>query len=160
MSIADRMAILENGRIRQTGRPSEIYDRPASEYVARLLGSPMINLLGLTREGGCSAGAGTIRLDGTVVPDGASGIGIRPEDLKAEPWNTGRAGKPARVFEVEPLGGFTVVTISAGEAKLRALLRGQPVIAVDSEVALSCDPRKVHFFRPDGQALPPAGSGA
>jgi multiple sugar transport system ATP-binding protein len=66
---------------------------------------------------------------------------------------------PAKVFEVEPLGGFTVVTISAGEQKLRALMRGQPRIEVDSAVALSCDPRRMHFFRPDGQALAPAGQG-
>ena len=49
--------------------------------------------------------------------------------------------------------GYTVVTISAGEEKLRVLMRGQPQVTVDSSVALSCDPKKMHFFRPDGQAL-------
>lgn len=156
MSIADRMAILEEGKIRQIGRPPEIYDHPASRYVARLLGAPAINLLGIERSEGLSAGAGTIQLSGHAVPEGAAGIGIRPEDLKAEPWTAGRPGVPARVYEVEPLGGFTVVTLSAGEEKLRALMRGQPRIEVDTDVALSCDPRKMHFFRPDGQALAPA----
>jgi multiple sugar transport system ATP-binding protein len=159
MSIADRMAILESGHIRQIGKPSDIYDHPASQYVARLLGSPAINLLGIDSGNGRSAGAGTIQLGGSAVPDSATGVGIRPEDLKAEPWVEGRAGVPAKVFEVEPLGGFTVVTISAGEQKLRALMRGQPRIEVDSAVALSCDPRRMHFFRPDGQALAPAGQG-
>jgi multiple sugar transport system ATP-binding protein len=153
MSIADRMAILENGAIRQIGKPSDIYDHPASQYVARLLGAPAINLLGIDRSSGVTAGAGTIQLSSEVVPNGASGVGIRPEDLRAEPWTDGRAGVPARVYEVEPLGGFTVVTISAGDEKLRALMRGQPKIAVDSAVALSCDPKKMHFFMPDGQAL-------
>jgi len=160
MSIADRMAILENGGIRQIGKPSDIYDHPASQYVARLLGAPAINLLGIERGNGVSAGAGTIALAGNAVPDHAVGIGIRPEDLRAEPWTEGRAGVPARVYEVEPLGGFTVVTISAGEEKLRALMRGQPKIAVDSSVALSCDPKKMHFFMPDGQALAPVGAEA
>ena len=45
MSVADRMAILEDGAIRQIGAPLEIYDHPASIYVARLLGSPMMNIL-------------------------------------------------------------------------------------------------------------------
>ncbi|TIU44736.1 MAG: ABC transporter ATP-binding protein, partial [Mesorhizobium sp.] len=45
MSIADRIAILDNGRIRQIGAPAEIYDRPVSTYVARLLGSPVMNIL-------------------------------------------------------------------------------------------------------------------
>lgn len=160
MSIADRMAILEQGQIRQMGKPSEIYDRPASQYVARLLGSPAINLLPLTRAEGWTAAAGAITLGAQAVPDGAAGIGIRPEDLKAEPWSGDRTGRPAKVFEVEPLGGFTVVTLSAGEEKLRALLRGQPRIEVDSEVALTCDPRRIHFFRPDGQALATAAAGS
>ena len=100
-----------------------------------------------------AAAAGTIQFGSQGVPDGASGIGIRPEDLRAEPWTEGRTGLPARVYEVEPLGGYTVVTISAGDEKLRVLMRGQPQISVDSSVALSCDPKKMHFFRPDGQAL-------
>jgi multiple sugar transport system ATP-binding protein len=157
MSIADRIAILEHGQIRQMGKPSDIYDHPASQYVARLLGSPAINLLPLTQSKGWTAGAGTISL--SAVPDGAAGIGIRPEDLKAEPWTNERAGAPAKVFEVEPLGGYTVVTLSAGEEKLRVLMRGQPRIEVDSQVALSCDPKRIHFFRPDGQAFAPGQSG-
>ncbi len=160
MSIADRMAIFEEGQIRQMGKPSDIYDRPASQYVARLLGSPGINLLPLTRAEGWTAGAGTIDLGSQAVPDGAAGIGIRPEDLKAEPWTSDRRSKPAKVFEVEPLGGFTVVTISAGDEKLRVLMRGQPGIDVDSQVALSCDPRRIHFFKPDGQALAQVTSGS
>lgn len=160
MSIADRMAILEEGKIRQIGKPSEIYDHPGSQYVARLLGAPAINLLGIDRRDGVSAGSGTIQLEIGAVPEGAAGIGIRPEDLRAEPWTADKAGVPARVYEVEPLGGFTVVTLSAGAEKLRVLMRGQPRIDVDTDVALSCDPRKMHFFRPDGQALAPAATGA
>ncbi|MGN6582433.1 MAG: ABC transporter ATP-binding protein, partial [Rhizobiaceae bacterium] len=45
MSVADRMAILEKGRIRQIGTPEDIYDTPASVYVAKLLGSPVMNIL-------------------------------------------------------------------------------------------------------------------
>ena len=67
---------------------------------------------------------------------------------------------PARVYEVEPLGGFTVVTLSAGPEKLRVLMRGQPRIDVDTDVALSCDPKKMLFFKPDGQALTQAATGA
>jgi multiple sugar transport system ATP-binding protein len=160
MSIADRMAIMEDGEIRQTGKPSEIYDHPQSQYVAGLLGSPAINLLPLSAAGGWSAGAGTINLSGQAVPEGASGIGIRPEDLKAEPWSEGHVGVPAKVFEVEPLGGYTVVTLSAGEEKLRALMRGQPRIDVDSDVALTCDPRRIHFFKPDGRALASVQAGS
>ena len=87
------------------------------------------------------------------APAGTIEIGVRPENLKVEPWSDGRAGRPATVFEVEPLGGYTVVTIDAGETRLRALMRGQPDIRPQSVVALGCDPARVHFFGQGGGAL-------
>ncbi|UCI28844.1 ABC transporter ATP-binding protein [Mesorhizobium sp. B2-8-5] len=156
MSVADRMAILENGRIRQIGAPAEIYDRPASAYVARMLGSPMMNILPSVRGvGGIEAAEGTIRITGAKAPAEAIEIGLRPEDLKVRPWtdNGTVEGRPARVFEVEPLGGYTVVTLAAGQARLRALLRGQPDIRPDAMVTISCEPGRVHYFGQDGGAL-------
>jgi multiple sugar transport system ATP-binding protein len=156
MSVADRIAILENGRIRQIGAPAEIYDRPASAYVARMLGSPMMNILPSVRgTGGIEAAEGTIRIADAKAPAEAIEIGLRPEDLKVRPWadNGTAEGRPARVFEVEPLGGYTVVTLAAGQARLRALLRGQPDIRPDAMVAISCEPAKVHYFGQDGGAL-------
>ncbi|TPI14509.1 ABC transporter ATP-binding protein [Mesorhizobium sp. B4-1-3] len=156
MSVADRMAILENGRIRQIGAPAEIYDRPASAYVARMLGSPMMNILPSVRgASGIEAAEGTIRIDDAKAPAEAIEIGLRPEDIKVRPWTDSdtKDGRPARVYEVEPLGGYTVVTMEAGQARLRALLRGQPDIRPDAMVAISCEPAKVHYFGQDGGAL-------
>ncbi|TPJ33053.1 ABC transporter ATP-binding protein [Mesorhizobium sp. B2-8-3] len=156
MSVADRMAILENGRIRQIGAPAEIYDRPASAYVARMLGSPMMNILPSVRgASGIEAAEGTIRIADARAPAEAIEIGLRPEDIKVRPWtgNGTAEGRPARVFEVEPLGGYTVVTLAAGQARLRALLRGQPDIRPDAMVAISCEPGRVHYFGQDGGAL-------
>jgi multiple sugar transport system ATP-binding protein len=153
MSVADRMAIMEHGRIRQVGTPVEIYDAPVSRYVAQLLGAPMMNII--TAAGGeqLEIADGTIMVPGGRAPSAVAGVGIRPEDLKVEPWSVQHAGKPARVFEVEPLGGYTVVTLEAGGEKLRALMRGQPDVALDSAVALSCSPDKMHFFDQAGGAL-------
>ncbi|GLS40987.1 sugar ABC transporter ATP-binding protein [Mesorhizobium tianshanense] len=161
MSVADRIAILENGKIRQIGAPTEIYDRPASTYVARLLGSPMMNILKSVRgEGVVEAAEGTIRIADKAAPADAVEIGLRPEDIKVRPWldegaarSDGGVGRPARVFEVEPLGGYTVVTLAAGQARLRALLRGQPDIRPEAMVAISCDPSRVHYFGQSGGAL-------
>lgn len=155
MSVADRMAIMEGGKIRQIGAPVEIYDHPASTYVARLLGSPMMNILKSAQGAdGLEAADGAIRLPSTG-PAETLEIGVRPENLKVEPWMEGRSGRPATVFEVEPLGGYTVVTLDAGQSRLRALMRGQPQIKPESIVALSCDPAKVHFFGAGGGALAP-----
>jgi len=154
MSVADRMAILEDGKIRQIGTPVEIYDRPTSIYVAKLLGSPMMNILASRRHGaGFEAAEGAIQLPLRKAPADTVEIGVRPEDLKVTPWTGSEEGRPAKVFEVEPLGGYTVVTLDAGQSKLRALMRGQPEIKPETLVALSCDPGKVHYFGQGGGAL-------
>jgi multiple sugar transport system ATP-binding protein len=153
MSVADRMAILEHGRIRQIGTPVEIYDRPASTYVARLLGSPVMNILKSARDaGGDEAAEGAIRVPAEKAPAGAVEIGVRPEDLRIEPWS-GAVGQAATVFEVEPLGGYTVVTVDAGPARVRALMRGQPDIQPETMVGLACDQARVHCFSKSGSAL-------
>lgn len=133
MSVADRMAILDHGRVVQIGAPTELYDCPASTYVGGLLGSPAMNLVppGLV--------AGT--------PLHGVQIGIRPEDLRVT------AGTGARVTGVEPLGGYTVLTIAAGDRSLRAMLRGQPAFRPDEAVAVSADPGRVHVFGPGGERL-------
>ena len=156
MSVADRMAILEHGAIRQIGSPVEIYDRPATTYVARFLGSPTMNILPARRMGGAfEAAEGVLSVP---VADGLSGVaelGLRPEDLKVTPF--AGQGQPATVSEVEPLGGYTVVTLKAGAQPLRAMLRGQPDIRVGASVALGCDAAKVIWFGAGGKALAPMG---
>jgi multiple sugar transport system ATP-binding protein len=148
------MAILEKGRIRQIETPEEIYDSPASVYVAKLLGSPVMNILAATRQGGFVAAAdGAIRIAESVPPGDTAEIGLRPEDIKVHPWTEESEGKPAKVFEVEPLGGHTVVTLDAGQSRFRALLRGQPDIRTDALVAVSCEPARVHYFSAAGRAL-------
>jgi multiple sugar transport system ATP-binding protein len=133
MSVADRMAILDRGRLVQIGAPTELYDRPATPYVARLLGSPAMNLVppGL--------------IEGT--PDRGAQIGIRPEDLRIS------AGQGATVTGVEPLGGYTVLTVDVGGQSLRAMLRGQPAFRPGEAVAISTDPVRVHVFGPGGDRL-------
>jgi multiple sugar transport system ATP-binding protein len=148
MSVADRMAILEAGRVRQIGSPVDIYDHPASTYVARLLGSPMINILP-----SALVADGAISIPGFGAGADVSDIGVRPEDIKVRPWSASEHGKPARVFEVEPLGGYTVVTVEAGPTRLRALMRGQPDISPETMVGLACDKTRVHYFSKSGGAL-------
>ena len=134
MSVADRMAILDHGAIRQIGAPTELYDRPASAYVARLLGAPVMNLV----PPGLFPG----------LP-GAVQVGVRPEDLDVMPDPAGQA----TISGVEPLGGYTVLTITAGAETLRAMLRGQPAFAPGQPVRLTAPPERLHHFAPDGERL-------
>ena len=153
MSVADRMAILEHGAIRQVGSPVEIYDHPATTYVARFLGSPVMNILPANRiDGGFEVASGAIRFDAPEGMVGVAELGLRPEDLRVSAF--AGVGQPATVSEVEPLGGYTVVTLKSGTQPLRALLRGQPDMRVGAQVALGCDPARVIYFGENGQALP------
>ena len=170
MSVADRMAILDRGAIAQIGSPVQIYDHPVSTYVARFLGSPVMNIL-VAQAGaeGLWAAGGALRLRGegwgtglgtglgTILGEVAD-LGIRPEDLRVTGW-TADKGQPAQVTEVEPLGGYTVLTLAAGPQPLRALLRGQPEFKVGAQVALDCDPARVIYFSGDGKALPRTATG-
>jgi multiple sugar transport system ATP-binding protein len=72
--------------------------------------------------------------------------------VKVAPWSEG-AGRPAQVYEVEPLGGYTVLTLDAGATRFRALLRGEPAIRPEALVAVSCDPSRVHYFNASGDAI-------
>jgi len=138
MSVADRMAILELGAIRQIGTPDALYDHPGSAYVARLLGAPVMNIL--------PVGANVIT---APKRPGAAHLGLRPEDLTVTP----DPAATATVTGVEPLGGYTVLTIAAGGEVLRAMLRGQPAFATGTPVSLSAAPARLHFFGPDGTRL-------
>lgn len=135
MSVADRMAILDGGRIAQIGAPAALYDQPGSAYVARLLGAPAMNLLPAASP-----------ILGRPAP-GATQLGVRPEDLMVTP------GSGGQIISVEPLGGATVLTLQAQGQTLRAMLRGQPAFTPGQTVALSADAARLHHFGPDGQRI-------
>ena len=154
MSVADTMAILVNGSIQQIGPPDDVYRRPANVAVARLLGSPAINLFTLAGDNHVSSlGDGFLKLPNNSFKDRAKTVGVRPEDLKVVPWDSKQNGKPATVFQTEPLGGTTVLTIDGGGTQLRALLRGQPDFKPQTTVGLSCDPARALYFDAAGEAL-------
>ncbi len=154
MSVADRMAILVDGKIQQIGTPDDVYRKPANVAVARLLGSPAINLLKMKKSDRIwQLADGALVVPANGFSSAANSIGIRPEDLKVAQWNSKLKVKPATVFQVEPLGGTTVLTIQSGETQLKALLRGQPDFKPNMQVSLSCDPKSAHYFGASGEAL-------
>jgi multiple sugar transport system ATP-binding protein len=124
MTMADRIVVMQDGRVEQVGAPLELYDRPANLFVATFIGSPAMNLI----EGQITAGgfvtAGGLTLPLASAPAGAEGqpalYGIRPEHFSLG----GGSGLPAEVVVVEPTGSETQVV---------ARLAGQPLTAVFRE---------------------------
>ncbi|WP_333826395.1 ABC transporter ATP-binding protein [Pararhodobacter sp.] len=138
MSVADGMAVLEHGRVRQTGTPEEIYRHPNSTYVAGMLGAPAMNVVPMGLAG---------EMQVQAAPVGAQSLGVRPENLRVTPGNA------ARVTEVEPMGGYTTLSIALHGTLLRATLRGQPKYSPGETVALSVDQGRAHFFDAQGSAI-------
>lgn len=151
MTLADRLVVLNGGRIEQIGTPLEVYRRPASVFVAAFIGSPAMNLVSAQHDGG------RMLLGQTSLPApwGGSGmvtLGMRAEDLRpAEP------GSPhsfaMKVTFVEELGATRLV---------HGTIAGQTVTTVQSadtalqdDLTLSIDPDAMHLFDPaSGARLP------
>ena len=149
MTLGTRIALLHRGRLEQVGSPQEVYERPATAFVATFVGSPPMNLVeGETRDG-VFQGKGLVWKAG--VPPGATHLGIRPEDLLLEP------GGPwtGQVDWVEALGAETLIHIRAGEALLVVRERGATRLPLGSRVSVR--PRRLHWFGSDGRRLEPPG---
>jgi multiple sugar transport system ATP-binding protein len=109
LSMADRIVVLSEGRILQTGTPREIYERPASSLVALQLGQPAINLVPVRREGGqWRAGDGTPLLRAETSGLEHRLLGIRPEHIALL---GGEGGTEALVRVVEHTGPTTTLLV-------------------------------------------------
>jgi multiple sugar transport system ATP-binding protein len=146
MSVADRMAIFEGGRIRQIGTPAEIYNKPNSRYVAELIGSPPMNFIDGTFGGGAfRAEEQNIEMAFEGVSHGGPAIlAMRPEDIEIR--GAAESGIEAKVYEVEPLGAFTIVDIIIGEKIVKVQVAGQPEFKLGSPVRLSLESMNCHLF--------------
>lgn len=163
MSMADRVCVLESGRVLQVAPPRVVYDRPASTYVSRIVGTPPMNLLPLEirvvdgelrlqAPGFSLAGPPGPALEGVVNAQGQRLVlGARPEDISIVP--PARSLPTARVVAVEPLGGEVVVDVEFDGRIVKAIEPPGTVVAPDDLVGLQIDLSRVHVFVEDGEAL-------
>jgi multiple sugar transport system ATP-binding protein len=151
MTMADRMVVMNAGRIEQIGRPLDVYDRPETLYVAQFIGSPAINVW----RG--SADAGLLRTERGVTlslpaatPAGAPvAAAFRPEHVEIDPQGT----LDARVDVVETLGPETYVYMDAGGLPLCARVDRTQRMAPGDRVRLRVPPHAIHLFDSGGRRL-------
>jgi multiple sugar transport system ATP-binding protein len=144
MTMADRIVVLQGGRIEQVGAPLELYDRPANTFVAGFIGSPSMNILpGVVEAGG-------VRVQGALLPlpvgmKTAAGrelrYGIRPEH-----WVVGEGGLTGTVAVVEPTGSETHVVLRLDGAEVVAVFRDRVSFRPGDRLSLVPDATKVHLF--------------
>ncbi|RST32247.1 ABC transporter ATP-binding protein [Sphingomonas ginkgonis] len=156
MTLANRIVVMNAGRIEQVGAPLELYDAPASLAVARAIGSPGMNLLpGQTTDDGAVRLVDGTRLGTatTLPPGSAVTVGIRPEHLV--PAEEGLFGGPVELFErLGPLS-FAHLGGTDTEHALVAQLPGDRRVTLGETLRFGIDPTRVHLFGPDGNRLPP-----
>ncbi len=166
LSMGQRIGVLRDGRIVQTGTPDALYDAPANAYVARMVGSPKMNLVSGIRTGAVSGA--TVKLPfGDVsggpwakalarLPVGARVLfGVRPHDL--EPVD-GAAPEPcftARVHLTEPLGDITILDLEAGDVVLKMVLPEDRALryGVGDAVTVAIRLDRSHIFDEDTGAV-------
>ncbi len=148
MTLGDRVVVMSAGRILQIARPMEVYERPATRFVASFVGSPRMNFLPATAVGSLSMG----------LPEGGSGpasrndviVGVRPEDLLLV--SPGESGLSAHVDLVEPLGRESLVHLvldpvrEEGPVSALALAPGGVPVEAGARVGLRVRPGKAHYF--------------
>jgi len=146
MSMADRVVLLNGGRIEQNAAPVDLYERPANTFVARFIGTPPMNLLPLTRH---TAGAVVAGTDGpAVAPAEHAGLtlGVRPEHITI----AFDRGVPATVAAIEYLGADSLVTCRLGATSLAVRVPGSTGLARGDAARLSWAPGAQHLFERDG----------
>jgi len=153
MTMADRIVVMQAGRVEQEGPPLELYDRPANRFVAGFLGSPAMSFVPgrLARDGDRLS---VVTDSGIVLPAPASGaepgraveLGIRPEDFRIAP---GGAGIPFLVDLVEPTGAETHLYGRIDAAEARAVFHDRLPVELGSQLSLAVDPANLHLFDRD-----------
>jgi multiple sugar transport system ATP-binding protein len=153
MTMADRIVVMQDGRIEQIGTPLELYDRPVNLFVAQFIGSPSMNVItGTVRRGG---DAGWVEAEGGVrwpLPAGTPATegqpviyGVRPSDLGLA---AGGRSVPAEVVVVEPTGAETELLVQAGTAQIVVVIHGRTQVGPGDTVSLGVNTDAVHLFDP------------
>lgn len=152
LTMGDRIAVLNKGRIIQLGTPEDIYDRPSTTFVAQLVGTPKINLVEASR------GNNTLYVTDSAIqlpaPEGANLppkflLGVRPEDMK--PDTQGKFS--GQIALIEPLGVETILHIKSGEQTLLSLIPGLTDLRIGDEVRFNIVRERLHYFQEDGKRI-------
>ena len=151
MTMADQIVVMREGRIAQTGTPLDLYDNPASVFVAEFIGSPSMNMVSAIVKGGAKPSVvlneETLLLPPDLsVKDGQEiTLGIRPENLILS--KKGRKNTlTAKVIVIEPTGSETHVVMRFGKQDIVAVFRERHPLEIGQIIHLTYEPEKVHFF--------------
>jgi sn-glycerol 3-phosphate transport system ATP-binding protein len=142
MTMADQVVLMRNGSIEQDATPSELYERPATIFAARFVGTPPMNVIpaALVAAHAPDLTAGAPRAPATLA------MGVRPEAV-----HLARVGVPAAIAAAEYLGADTLIETRIGTESFIVRLPGRAAVNVGDNVQLAWDPGAAHWFDPSTQ---------
>jgi ABC-type sugar transport system ATPase subunit len=164
MTLADKIVVLDNGRIAQTGSPLELYNSPANRFVASFIGSPAMNFFPADVRFGDGKDA-TVRIKGSPEmriatrfsagprSQGGFEIGIRPEHVSLALPGDGAADLHGTVSIVEQLGNSTVLYADTDAGQVVMESHGKDATRSGESIALKFDPGNIHLFDAAGAAV-------
>jgi multiple sugar transport system ATP-binding protein len=156
MTLADRIAVMENGQIQQLGAPHEIYSRPVNRFVAGFIGSPQMNFLSGELEPGPPR---TFRVGDVRVPldryafdqQGAAGgrcvLGVRPESVAIGAEGSARPfSHEVEIEIVEPMGADTLVWTKLAATNFAFLVDSESRLKTGERITIGFDPARASLF--------------
>jgi len=162
MTMGDRIAVLNSGKLQQIGTPLELYHQPANEFVASFIGSPSMNILELEYDpasGTATDGDVTYTFTEAQAEQLAESdadrikIGIRPEDIELADGDSPRT-VTATVTVVEPMGEESYLHLDVGRHELTASIDGDYIVGADQQIRIEFPASRVHAFPADsGEAI-------
>jgi multiple sugar transport system ATP-binding protein len=169
MSIADRLAIMNDGIIEQVDTPRVIYENPRNEFVAGFLGEPKMNFLNINWAGRTPTifTKNPVNIDSLLsncaVPESAASLGIRPTDIypanrsgyQASDSKTGSFSSPIQFsFElIDPLGHSYELSVNRGNEMIVAVVEDRPTADLGVSIKLRLDEDQIHWFNGQGVAI-------
>jgi multiple sugar transport system ATP-binding protein len=142
MSLADRISVMNGGKIVQAASPVEVYRNPAARFVGSFIGNPPMNFLPALRTASGQWSVAGLELAGPATGDKLE-FAIRPEDLTINP-----DGFAAIARVVEPLGAHTLVTTEVDGKLFRAVIESDHPVAPGDELRLLPKPDRIRWFDP------------
>ena len=161
MQMGDKIVVMNHGVVEQFGVPQDIYDWPATKFVAQFIGSPPMNFLDFS--GMIGTGQGEVRMNDVAIEvpemregtNGAMTFGVRPEHVRLDD----AAPYRGRVRATEYLGTTQIVTLETANGEVKARLSSADIVNVGDQTGLRFDPRTITLFDANnGRALKSAAN--
>jgi len=155
MAMADRIAVMHQGKIRQLGTASDLYDKPEDLFVAGFIGSPPMNFIDCTYEEEKKALISEVfsleipKNLGKEIKEHATGseliLGVRPQDISVHEKQTPNSIS-AEVYAIEPLGHETIFDLKLGDKIIKACTHPTYTINLGGKIWMTFNMDKMHLI--------------